>query len=121
MSPEKNTLRVNIFGTEYVLKGDSSLEHMQRVATLVDQKMREISQSGTIKSNTKLAILAALNIADEYFKTRDELIRQMDTAEQRLQSYIQLLDSVLQNPASPEPAIIEDPESGTISLFAEQE
>lgn len=112
-------VKVTIFGSEYVLKGDSPPEHMQRVAALVDQKMQEINKSGAIKSNLKLAILAALNIADEYFKVRDEILRQTESAEQRIQSYIELMDSALRETGEQEPAITEAPESGTISLFSE--
>ncbi len=119
MNANTQPVRVTIFGSEYALKGDSPPEHMERVAALVDRKMQEINKSGAIKSNLKLAILAALNIADEYFKDRDEMLRQTESAKQRIQSYIELMDSALKETGEPEPAITEATESGTISLFTE--
>ena len=117
MIADKHTVRVTIFGSEYVLKGDSPPEHMQRVAALVDQKMQEINKSGAIKSNLKVAILAALNIADEYYKTRDQAAQQIESVEQRIQSYIDLMDSALNEPGESEPSITEAPAVQTISLF----
>jgi cell division protein ZapA len=119
MNTDKQTVRVMIFGSEYVLKSDSPPEHMQRVATLVDQKMQEINKSGAIKSNMKLAILAALNIADEYYKTHVQAQQQVESVEQRIQSYIDLMDSALNEPGETEPANTDATESGTISLFTE--
>jgi cell division protein ZapA len=65
-----NQLRVNIFGTEYVLKADENQDYVVEVAQYVDQKMREIDRSQAISSNLKIAILAALNIADELHQMR---------------------------------------------------
>ncbi len=120
MTAEKQTVRVTIFGSEYVLRGDSPPEHMQRVASLVDQKMQEINKSGAVKSNLKLAILTALNIADEYYRYRDQALQQMESVEQRIQSYIDLMDSALNEPADSEPPIAGAKEVQTISLFSEE-
>ena len=65
-----NQIRVNIFGAEYVLRAnDDNQEQVMEIAKYVDQKMREIDRSQAINSNLKIAILSALNIAEELFET----------------------------------------------------
>jgi cell division protein ZapA len=82
-----NQLRVNIFGAEYVLKSDENQEYVIEIAKYVDQKMREIDRSQAISSNLKVAILAALNIADELFqskKYRERLLNQLGEESRKL-------------------------------------
>ena len=82
-----NQLRVNIFGAEYVLKSDENQEYVIEIAKYVDQKMREIDRSEAINSNLKVAILAALNIADELFqskKYRERLLNQLGEESRKL-------------------------------------
>ena len=69
MSNKENKIKVEIFGTSYILRGESDIEYMQELASYVDRKMREIQRETGIISPTKIAILAALNIADELCKT----------------------------------------------------
>ena len=69
---EKRVVKVNIFGTEYPIKGESNVEYIQEIARFVDEKMIEIDKTLSIKSSLKVAILAALNIADELFQEREE-------------------------------------------------
>ena len=68
MSPEQ--LKVNIFGNEYSLVSDNNEEYLKEVAEYVDSNMRKIDRNQSFKASTKLAILAALNIADELFQER---------------------------------------------------
>ena len=66
-----NNLRVNIFGSENAIKADDDKkESVIAIAKYVDQKMREIDRSQAINSNLKIAILAALNIAEELYQNR---------------------------------------------------
>ncbi|HID38811.1 MAG TPA: cell division protein ZapA [Calditrichaeota bacterium] len=63
-------VRVTIFGTEYSLIADNNEEYVKQVAQYIDEKMHEIDRNNNIKSAGKLAVLAALNIADELFQER---------------------------------------------------
>ena len=69
MSTQK--IRVNIFGSEYVLKASENEEYIINIAKYVDEKMRLIDKSNAINSKSKVAILAALNIAEELAQERD--------------------------------------------------
>jgi cell division protein ZapA len=80
--PKSSGIRVTIFGTEYPIKGDADPAYIKEVADYVDQKMRNIAKNAPMQSSLKVAILAALNIADELFKARtgkDKLLSELET------------------------------------------
>lgn len=60
-----NSVRVEIYDQAYNLRGTDA-EYIHKLAEYVDSKMRAVaSQTATVDS-LRLAVLAALNIADEY-------------------------------------------------------
>jgi cell division protein ZapA len=63
---------VEIFGGVYQVRAGKDSEYLQELAELVDTKMREISQQVSTVDSAKIAILAALNIADELFQCRQQ-------------------------------------------------
>lgn len=68
----KESVRVEIFGTEYTLKSDTNEEHVKRIAQMVDEKMKKLAENSAVKSPSKLAVLTALNIADELHLLKDK-------------------------------------------------
>lgn len=64
---------VIIGGKEYTIAGAESAEYIHRVALCVNQKMSELKRGNEQLNNTLLAVLTAINIADDYIKTKDEL------------------------------------------------
>ncbi len=58
---------VTIHGQEYNLLAAEDAAYMKKVGAHVDEKIREVQGSGKI-STTDATVLAALNIADEYYK-----------------------------------------------------
>lgn len=56
---------VSIFGTEYKISSAVDPERTQRVARLVDRQMREVASSLSLRSVTTIAVLTAVNLADE--------------------------------------------------------
>jgi cell division protein ZapA len=69
---DPTSVTVTIFGHEYTLKGDAEAEYVQQVARFVDRKMKEVAENSTIASTSKIAILAAINIADELMRERQK-------------------------------------------------
>ena len=63
----KNKVTVSIAGQEYTLVAGEDAAYMQKVAAHVDGKVREVLDSSKV-SLVDGAMLAALNVADEYFK-----------------------------------------------------
>ena len=64
----RESIQVKIFGTEYTLKADTNIDYVKRIAEAVDEKMTKLAENSTIKSPSKLAVLTALNIADELYQ-----------------------------------------------------
>lgn len=65
-------VRVEICGENYYIKGSASEEYIKELAKYVDQKMKLLLKLNPRLSRINLAVLTALNIADEYFKLRAE-------------------------------------------------
>ncbi len=71
MSNPNEVTRVNIFGREYTIRGAGSPAYISEIAHYVDMKMRQMTDDATMASTAKVAIFAALNIADELYQKRD--------------------------------------------------
>ena len=61
---------VTIFGQEYSVRGGSDPEYVRRVAALVDARMRDVARTAHQVSSVRVAILAAMNIADELLRSQ---------------------------------------------------
>ena len=92
---EYNVLKVNIYGTDYPIKGSTDTEYIKKVAEYVDKKMREVDQNVAVVSTLKVAILAALNIADELFKERADSEEFAHDFEDKIRKLSLLLDENL--------------------------
>lgn len=82
MDEEKtiNKVTVSIFNEEYIVKGAENPDYIKTLASYVDRKMKNIEQRNSYFSVSKIAILTALNIADELNKLQedyDELLKQL--------------------------------------------
>lgn len=78
---EKSRVTVKIYGEEYVVKGYAEPEYIEGIAAYVDKKMRLIGQRNPHLSVSKVAVLAALNIADELTRLQedyDSLVRLLE-------------------------------------------
>lgn len=72
MSEDKTKVSVDIFGMTYKLSGHTSGGHMRRVAGLVDEHMVRIAKGFPRLDTPRIAVLAAVNIADEYLKLKEQ-------------------------------------------------
>lgn len=65
------TVSVHIAGRDYTLTSGGSAEQIQRVAALVDRKMREL-MAGGVANRESAAVLAALTYAEELIRAEDD-------------------------------------------------
>ena len=66
LGTDSGSVRVNIFNQTYSLRsGDGDGEHVLRVARLVDERMRAVADGLAVHDVAKVAVLTALNLADE--------------------------------------------------------
>lgn len=68
---KKNRVIVRIGGKEYAMRGTEPEEYIHKVAICVDKKMAEISSKQPPLSTSMLAILTAVNLADDLIQQRE--------------------------------------------------
>ena len=90
------SVRVEIFDQVYNLRG-SDAEYILKLAEYVDGKMRAVSEQTATVDSVRLAVLAALNIADEYHLLKRRLEKPSAEAQQRASKLASALDEVLQD------------------------
>lgn len=69
---EKKTIQIQIAGVDYCLKSERDPEEVKAIARYVDERITELSSSTHVKSQTKIAVLVALNIAEELFGMKQQ-------------------------------------------------
>jgi len=69
VAEENNSIRVEIYDESYHLRGTDPV-YIQRLADVVDAKMRAVAQHTSTVDSLHVAVLAALNIADEYYQLK---------------------------------------------------
>ena len=86
---------VEIHGQRYPIRSTLDQEYVARLATYVDEKMRAAADSTPTGDSLRLAVLAALNIADELFRCRDVTRARDGELAERAGELERLLDRVL--------------------------
>ncbi|KAA6448679.1 cell division protein ZapA [Bacillus swezeyi] len=71
----KTKTTVDIYGQHFTIIGDETKSHMRHVASIVDDKMREINEKNPYLDINKLAVLTAVNAVHDYLKLQEELER----------------------------------------------
>jgi len=71
MDNDIQAITVDIYDQTYRLRGNDR-EYVERLAALVDAKMRAVSAHGRTADSLRVAVLAALNIADELLRLQDK-------------------------------------------------
>ena len=92
---QSHLVQVEIYGQSYNLRGEGEPDYIRDLATYVDRKMREVSDATATVDSLKVAILAALNIADEsrHARPRDPSIA--PGGPDRVARLIELIDRCL--------------------------
>ncbi|MDZ4805666.1 MAG: cell division protein ZapA [Candidatus Eisenbacteria bacterium] len=86
---------VTIRGVAYQIRGDVDPAHLARLAEHVDGTMKILEGSAAAQSPTKLAIVASLTIADEFFQEKDARRDDWTEVGGRLTNLETLLDEAL--------------------------
>jgi len=97
-------LTVKIYGENYPLRTAESATRLEELARFVDTRMRDVAATGKVVVTSKIAVLAALHIADELFRLRDAAVGEPGPAdlEQRLSALALTLERALAPPPDDE-------------------
>ncbi len=91
------SIRVEIYNQTYNIRSDGDNEYIMRLAEYVDGKMREISSGTLTVDSLKVAILAALHIADEYHQLKNQQEQSDQQLASRSAECAEMLDRVLKH------------------------
>lgn len=94
---ERRSVAIQIFGHEYKIRTDADPDGVERIARLVDDTMARIRErTGTVDS-LDLAVMAALNLANDLLatKTREQRSREAGIGPEELRAVRDLIDEAL--------------------------
>jgi len=92
---DTRVIPVEIHGQRYPIRSTLDPEYVARLAAFVDEKIRAAGESAATGDPIRLAVLAALNIADELFRCRDVTDARDGQLAERAGELERLLDRVL--------------------------
>jgi cell division protein ZapA len=72
MDGQNDSINVEIFGQAYNVRGEGDPDYLMELARFVDSRMRDVAAQVATVDPLKIAILAALNIADEFSRFRKQ-------------------------------------------------
>ena len=93
----EQTIRVEIYNQTYSIRSDGDNDYILELAEYVDRKMREISSGTLTVDSLKVAILAALHIADEYYQLKHSQAQTDAQLASRSAECSEMLDRVLKH------------------------
>ncbi len=92
---DPKSVSVEIFGQRYPIRSELDAEYVQRLASYVDGKIRAAGESAPSGDPVRVAVLAALNIADELFRQLESSRASAGSVAERTEELERLLDRVL--------------------------
>jgi len=93
----EQSIRVEIYNQTYSIRSDGDNEYIMHLAEYVDGKMREISSGTLTVDSLKVAILAALHIADEFYQLKNAMAQTDAQLASRSAECDEMLDRVLKH------------------------
>lgn len=93
----EQSIRVEIYNQTYSIRSDGDNEYILRLADYVDSKMRDISSGTLTVDSLKVAILAALHIADEFHQAKNTQAQIDAQLASRSSECSEMLDRVLKH------------------------
>jgi cell division protein ZapA len=99
MAAEKSgsrQVKLEIYGQAYNLSVDENEEYLKQLAAYVDQKMYAVADAAHTADTVKVAVLAALNIADELFMARAREDRLHGPLRERVEKCVSLVERAIE-------------------------
>jgi cell division protein ZapA len=100
MENNSHSYKVVIYNQTYSLRSDHGPDYIHELAAYVDKRMGEIASATMTVDSLRVAILAALQIADELYQARNEIKETENQIAERSTKYAELLDQFLRAPAA---------------------
>ena len=97
MADKPSAVHVEIFGQTYAVQAGGEPGYVEQLAGFVDGQMREVSRAAGAVDSVRIAVLAALNIADELFRARGQADAVLQKATRRVEGIARELSAALED------------------------
>ena len=94
-----NHMKVEIYGQSYTLGGDLDETYVQQLAEHVDQKMKAVAAATQTVDSLRVAVLAAMSIADQYHSLLQEKGQRDAALRERAEQCLTILERALRQTA----------------------
>ena len=94
-----NRVKVEIYGQSYTLGGDLDEAYVQKLARYVDEKMIAVAEATQTVDSVRVAVLAAMAIADELHSRQQDTGHRDDALRERAQQCLTILERALNQSA----------------------
>src|SRR5688572_17176190 len=98
MADKASLIHVEIFGQTYAVKAGADAGYVEKLAGHVHAQMTEVSRTSGAVDSVRVAVLAALNIADECLRLREEAAKSGDNYSARAAALARELGAALGEP-----------------------
>ena len=86
-------IKINILGKEYSIKSDVEENYVNQITEYLNQKVEEVLKTTKTVATLNVIILAAMNIANDYFQMKNLNEETIDMVETRSRNLIEYIDS----------------------------
>jgi len=90
-------MKIEIYDQMYSVQADQNEEYLKELAAYVDSKMRTVAEATRTVDTLKVAVLAALNIADEMFTLRQRQEKIEAPLRKRVEKCVALVEKALEH------------------------
>jgi cell division protein ZapA len=94
--PDPRVIHVEVHGQRYPIRTTLDSDYVQELAAYVDRKMALASEASPSSDTLGLAVLTALNVADELFRMRDQRVGEVDSVTTRAGELERIVDRALE-------------------------
>ena len=95
MAKDAEGIRVVIYDQEYFIRGDLDEQYIQKLGEFLDGRMRAIAGRTRTVDTLRIAVLAALNIADEFHQIKAKYDEKTKLVDEKVEECSRLLDRYL--------------------------
>ncbi len=92
---EPKVVHVEVYGLKYPIKTELDPHYVEQLATFVESRMEMASKTSPSSDAVGLAVLAALNITDEFFRTRTSLTNSSGSLAAKAEALEKMVDQAL--------------------------
>jgi cell division protein ZapA len=90
---KERLVEIKVFGQTYTVKTEAEEDYIQKVANYVNEKMEEVLKKTKSVSTLNVAILTALNIADDLLREKEKRISLLREVEAKSRDLVEKIDT----------------------------